>query len=74
MPCSSHPDKNASEKQKIEKDQFHFQKKPRGREISRHTAFVTGGGLEALLLFLAIVSVPQKKTLPQQQLLWQLNV
>jgi hypothetical protein len=29
---------------------------------SRRTAFVTGGGLGAFLLLLAIVSVPQKKT------------
>jgi hypothetical protein len=32
-----------------------------GRERSRHTAFVTGGGLGAFLLLLAIVSVPLKK-------------
>jgi hypothetical protein len=32
-----------------------------GRERSRPTAFVTGGGLGAFLLLLAIVSVSQKK-------------
>jgi hypothetical protein len=32
-----------------------------GREISRRTAFVTGGSLGAFLLLLAIVLVPQKK-------------
>jgi hypothetical protein len=62
MPCSSHPEKMRVRKTKIKRDQIHCQKTLMVGGRSRRTAFVTGGGLGAFLLLLAIVSVPQKKT------------
>jgi hypothetical protein len=52
-----------SKKQKNKEGPVSLPKTPMGggREISRRTAFVTGGSLGAFLLLLAIVSVPQKK-------------
>jgi hypothetical protein len=61
MPCSSHPEKNASKKQKKEGPvSLPKTLMVGGGERSRRTAFVTRGGLGAFLLLLAIVSVPQK--------------